>query len=111
MTGRPKKTYKFINPQGDDIEVVGLSEFCVANDLSISQMSAVANGKRKSHKGWVASEILPSQRLTRDGEQCSFVLIPDDALEIAKAEARRKNKSVSAYIGDIIELVAGGYID
>lgn len=111
MTGRPKKTYKFINPQGDEVEVVGLRDFCVANDLSVSQMSAVARGKRKSHKGWVASEILPSARLTRDGEQCSFVLVPDDAIEIAKAKAKEKNQSLSSYLGDVIEIVAGGYLD
>ena len=44
----------FISPDGDYTEVYNLSEFCRANDLSISCMSLVHSGGRRMHKGWVS---------------------------------------------------------
>jgi hypothetical protein len=34
------------------VEVCGIKPFCDENDLHAGHMNAVANGKRKSHKGW-----------------------------------------------------------
>lgn len=47
-----KKTYTVISPFGEIFVVHGLKHFCSENGLSSTKMSAVANGKRKSHKGW-----------------------------------------------------------
>lgn len=46
------KNYKFINPQGEVIEIHNLAEFARDNGLSQSHLYAVYAGKRKSHKGW-----------------------------------------------------------
>lgn len=47
-----KKEYSFISPDGKSVHVIGLTEFCLKNNLNIGAMSDVWNGKRKKHKGW-----------------------------------------------------------
>lgn len=44
--------FKFIDPNGNYVDVFNLSEFCKENNLNRSCMSAVSLGKRKEHKGW-----------------------------------------------------------
>jgi len=41
------------NPSGENFEITNLSEFCRQNTLSQGHMSAVANGRRTQHKGWL----------------------------------------------------------
>jgi group I intron endonuclease len=47
-----KKQYTFISPEGNNVTVVGLTEFCLQYNLNKGAMSEVWNGKRKTHKGW-----------------------------------------------------------
>ena len=48
------KTYNFLSPEGEHVIITNLYEFCRQNipKLNPSTMSAVHNGKRKSHKHW-----------------------------------------------------------
>lgn len=46
-----------ISPDGIETEIHGLSGFCRVNNLTVGNMSAVANGKRKHHKGWICRKI------------------------------------------------------
>ena len=46
------KKYKFINPNGDLVEIVNLSKFCRENNLNQGLMSSVARGYRSHHKNW-----------------------------------------------------------
>lgn len=46
------KHYKFLNINGDVVNVYNLAGFCRANDLSRVCMVGVHLGDRKSHKGW-----------------------------------------------------------
>ena len=48
-----RKSYYFVSPEGDEISVVGLVEFCRANGLSQPKMTEVWYGSRKHHKGWI----------------------------------------------------------
>ena len=108
---RPKKKFKFINPHGEEVETIGLKALCDPNGLSISHMSDLANGRIKSHKGWTVDDTFVESKFVRDGDPCTMVLIPTDALLMAKRMAKKKNQSIESYLGDIIELFAGGYID
>ena len=47
-----KKTYTFTSPEGIHIEVFGLRDFCVQNNLNVGAMSEVFAGKRTAYKGW-----------------------------------------------------------
>ncbi len=47
-----RKSYKFINPSGELVEIIGLNKFCDANKLSPGCMCAVHSGNVKHHKGW-----------------------------------------------------------
>lgn len=46
------KTYQFICPDGQLIEVFNLRKFCRENNLQQTHMCQVAKGKAKSHKGY-----------------------------------------------------------
>ena len=46
------KSYTFIGPNGDVVDIYNLNKFCKDNNLTQSAMSAVSNGKAKQHKGW-----------------------------------------------------------
>jgi len=46
------KTYSFVNPMGEIIEITNLSDFCADKGLIKFHLYAVHAGKRKSHKGW-----------------------------------------------------------
>jgi group I intron endonuclease len=47
-----QKTYTLINPEGNEITFTNMRLFCIENNLCNSKLCLVANGKRKSHKGW-----------------------------------------------------------
>jgi group I intron endonuclease len=60
---RKKKHYKFINPDGKIVEVFGLRQFCIENNLCKSTMRHISNGLGQTHKGWRAFfEDGPSKR-------------------------------------------------
>ena len=46
------RLYKFVSPDGDIVECLGLKELCDFHHLNLSHMGKVANGKLKRHKGW-----------------------------------------------------------
>lgn len=48
------KTYSFINPNGDIVNVTNIKKFCEDNNLSDSKMIALQKHKRTIHKGWKA---------------------------------------------------------
>lgn len=53
LYGSQLRSYKFKSPDGACVVVTGLNEFCKANNLNPSHMSAVGSGKLKQHKGWI----------------------------------------------------------
>lgn len=50
-----KKKYRFVQPNGQIVEILNLTEFCKTNKLSLTCMVAVFGGKRKHHRGYKAS--------------------------------------------------------
>ncbi len=46
------KSFMFLNPKGEEIEIYNLRQFCRDNDLNHRVMSAVNSGKANQHKGW-----------------------------------------------------------
>lgn len=49
------KNYTITTPKGEIIETYNLTKFCEEHNLDISNMSAVANGRRKHHKNYKIS--------------------------------------------------------
>jgi hypothetical protein len=49
------KTYKFLSPNKEIVEIYNLEKFCFENNLDPSNMNKVFNGKRKSCKGWTTT--------------------------------------------------------
>ena len=58
-TRRPPNTLRWIltSPTGEKFEVFGLGPFCKKHGLATSHLIAVAGGKRKHHKGWIAKKL------------------------------------------------------
>lgn len=48
------KTYEVIKPNGDTVIVTGLNDFCKNEGIDASNLCAVAKGRLKQHKGYVA---------------------------------------------------------
>lgn len=46
------QSYTLVSPDGKTTHITNMREFCRNNGLSASHMVEVANGKRKSSKGW-----------------------------------------------------------
>ncbi len=46
------KSYTFISPEGDKVEIYNMADFCRSNGLDNSAMCHVHSGKHNSHKGW-----------------------------------------------------------
>lgn len=51
-----KKTYEFISPDGEEVTITNMPEFCRNNGLKAGEMYAVASrtNRAKSHKGWTS---------------------------------------------------------
>jgi len=47
-----QKEYVLTSPEGENISIKNLSEFCRVNNLHRPNMHYVISGKRNSHKGW-----------------------------------------------------------
>lgn len=48
------KSYRFLNPKGEIVDIYNLRKFCRENNLKQSGMHNVFCGKRKSYKGWTS---------------------------------------------------------
>lgn len=46
------KNYKFKDPEGNEVNVYNLRQFCIDNKLSNQHMGSVSRGSRARHKGW-----------------------------------------------------------
>lgn len=46
------KHYKFINPEGEVVEIYNLASFCRENNLQQNNMGQVHLGRSPYHKGW-----------------------------------------------------------
>ena len=53
MSRKKPSSYRIITPDGSEILITSLSKFCLENDLSQGNMTEVANGNRKQHKGYI----------------------------------------------------------
>jgi group I intron endonuclease len=47
-----KKSYRFVSPAGEIVEVKGLKAFCDEQGLNAGDMSGVARGRLRQYKGW-----------------------------------------------------------
>lgn len=56
-------TWLVRGPDGNTFEVVNMLEFCRANNLNPSAMSAVARGKRGSHHGYKCSKLTNKRKV------------------------------------------------
>lgn len=50
------KHYIFTSPEGEQVKIYNLSDFCRDNDLDTGCMTRVNSGKRRVHKGWTRYE-------------------------------------------------------
>lgn len=50
------KEYKFINPEGELINIHNLQKFCDENGYSRSNFFAIMKGKREKYRGWRRAE-------------------------------------------------------
>lgn len=57
------KTNKLIDPMGMLHIIFGINKFCEENNLSLSAMCQVINGKARHHKGWTLPETSKQLRL------------------------------------------------
>ena len=48
------KTYEITKPNGEVIIVKGLNEFCKKEGIDAPNLCAVAKGRLKKHKGYIA---------------------------------------------------------
>ena len=55
---KQSKKYKLTSPEGVEFIIENLSTFSRENNLDSSKMIAIAQGKRKTHKGWKVSYII-----------------------------------------------------
>lgn len=53
---RSAKTYTLLSPDGKLVTITNMLAFCRVNGLEDGNMCQVANGKRKSHRGWTKPE-------------------------------------------------------
>ena len=53
---KKSKNWLITLPNGESIEILNLKKFCKENNLSLANMSKVASGIRKHHKGFICTE-------------------------------------------------------
>jgi len=51
------RTYYLIDPSGEPVTVFNLNKFAKSRGLCRKHLNKVANGNRKSHKGWTKQQI------------------------------------------------------
>ena len=49
------KHFRMKSPEGDDVSIFSMRDFCKGTDLNPAHMCSVHLGNRKSHKGWTKS--------------------------------------------------------
>lgn len=54
---RRSKEYVVTNPNGDEILIKNLSQFCKDNNLHTGNMTSVAKGKLRQYKGWTCRYV------------------------------------------------------
>lgn len=69
-----KRSYIFLNPEGEKIEVFGLKKFCKENNLSHSTMSNIHRGVGNTSQGW--RKYLPNNEKTHHKGQYFKIKIP-----------------------------------
>jgi group I intron endonuclease len=52
-----RKHYIATDPDGNEINVIGLQDFCKAHGLNATNMVGVANGRQQLHKGWKCRRV------------------------------------------------------
>ncbi|RKR92679.1 group I intron endonuclease [Micromonospora pisi] len=63
---RPRKHFVLLNPEGEEVEGVGVVAFAAAHHLDKGKLSELLNGKRDAHKGWKLAVRRPG-RITSAG--------------------------------------------
>ena len=59
---RNSGVYRVTRPDGEVLEVRGITQFCRAEGLSVTQMTALARGARlKPYRGWLCEVLIPSK--------------------------------------------------
>lgn len=56
------KEWIVISPEGEELKIRSLEQFCKQNNLTSQNMRSVAKGKRKHHKGWFCKEVVPNEQ-------------------------------------------------
>lgn len=69
------KKYIFINPEGEEVHVFNLNQFCFKHELDGSSMSKLWRGKLKSFKGWRAPslDVIEEMSVTKVKQVFKFV--------------------------------------
>ena len=96
MTGRPKKEYSFVSPEGERVDCVGLKNLCDQHGLSVSKMSDVHRGIGKSHRGWKLYSDDPI-------EDTYAMRLSSRHKTWLKRQAKLKGLSVELLVDEIIE--------
>lgn len=47
-----EKSYRFVNPEGEIVDIVNMERYCKDKDLTSRNMGKVHRGERPHHKGW-----------------------------------------------------------
>lgn len=59
---RNSGVYRVTRPDGEVLEVRGITQFCRSEGLSVTQMTALARGARlKPYRGWLCEVVTPSK--------------------------------------------------
>jgi group I intron endonuclease len=69
--GNQRNVYMITKPSGETVEVRSLSAFAKEHELQQSELSRVANGQSRTHKGFIVSRVLDISRpaMPTDGKR------------------------------------------
>ena len=82
-------SHRFVNPEGQEVEIANVKEFCKDNDLDSGEMYRVFNGQAKSHHKWTA---VPGTVMSDDKYVWGKALAPtEEELEKIKAFGQYDN--------------------
>ncbi len=96
MTGRPKKEYSFVSPEGERVDCVGLKDLCERHGLAVTKMSDIHRGVGKAHKGW-------SRHSNEPIEDTYAMRLSSRHKTWLKRNAKLKGLSVELLVDEIIE--------
>ncbi len=74
LSRKNRKLWTVTRPDGTEVEVDNLNQFCFANDLSRSAMGNVVAGLSRTHKGWLIRPrgVVEARRTSRMGHLYEF---------------------------------------